>query len=103
MVDAYLLRDILMDDGVSIPFEGRTGSERGVLWKDYIIGERVKRGLNNKMVLNFYFWQTYSNQEIDLIEEGGQDIWAIEIRSGTKGHVCHAHFPKVILLPISLS
>lgn len=36
------------------------------------------------MGLNFYFWRTYNNQEIDLIEENGQDIEAFEIKAGKK-------------------
>ncbi len=36
------------------------------------------------MGLNFYFWRTYNNQEIYLIEENGQGIEAFEIKTGKK-------------------
>lgn len=66
------------------PYEERNDSERGALWENFIISERMKRSLNQKMGLNFYFWRTYNNQEIDLIEENGQSINAFEIKSGKK-------------------
>lgn len=66
------------------PYNERTEAERGALWENFIISERVKRSLNHRMGLNFYFWRTYNNQEIDLIEENGQDIEAFEIKAGKK-------------------
>ncbi|MGM9674741.1 MAG: ATP-binding protein [Bacteroidaceae bacterium] len=66
------------------PYEERMESERGALWENFIISERIKRSLNHRMGLNFYFWRTYNNQEIDLIEEDGIDIAALEIKAGTK-------------------
>lgn len=66
------------------PYSERTETERGALWENFIISERIKRNLNQRMGLNFYFWRTYSNQEIDLIEENGPDIEAFEIKAGKK-------------------
>lgn len=66
------------------PYSERTEAERGALWENFIISERIKRNLNHRLGLNFYFWRTYNNQEIDLIEESGLDIEAFEIKAGKK-------------------
>ena len=34
--------------------------------------------------MNQYFWRTYAQQEIDLIEEGGGKLQAFEIKWGDK-------------------
>lgn len=66
------------------PYGERTEAERGALWENFIISERIKRNLNHRLGLNFYFWRTYNNQEIDLIEENGLSIEAFEIKAGKK-------------------
>ena len=66
------------------PYDERNEAERGALWENFIIGERTKRSHNHRMGLNFYFWRTYNNNEIDLIEEDGQHIEAFEIKAGKK-------------------
>lgn len=66
------------------PFADRSSEERGTLWENFIIGERMKRKHNNLSNINLYFWRTYDQQEIDLIEEDGEIITAYEIKSGKK-------------------
>lgn len=66
------------------PFADRSSEERGALWENFIIGERMKRKHNNLSNINLYFWRTYDQQEIDLIEEDGDIITAYEIKSGKK-------------------
>ena len=66
------------------PFADRSSEERGALWENFIIGERMKRKHNNMSGTNLYFWRTYDQQEIDLIEEDGEIITAYEIKSGKK-------------------
>lgn len=66
------------------PFADRSSEERGALWENFIIGERMKRKHNNMAGTNLYFWRTYDQQEIDLIEEDGEIITAYEIKSGKK-------------------
>jgi len=52
----------------------------GQLWENYIIAERQKKWfwLTNKP--NFYFWRTYDQQEVDLVEEKMGKIEAFEIK-----------------------
>ena len=66
------------------PFDNRPESEKGALWENYIISERMKRNLNHRLGANFYFWRTYDRQEIDLIEDYGTEIKAYEIKAGNK-------------------
>ena len=66
------------------PFADRSSEERGALWENFIIGERMKRKHNNMAGTNLYFWRTYDQQEIDLIEEDGDIITAYEIKAGKK-------------------
>ena len=72
-----------------LPLDIRTETDRGALWENYIISERLKRTYNNRLDTQFYFWRTYDNQEIDLIEETDGNISAYEMKAGSK----HAKAP----------
>lgn len=54
--------------------------DKGHLWENYIISERYKYLKNNSKDRNLYFWRTTQHQEIDLIEEDGNNIIAYEIK-----------------------
>jgi predicted AAA+ superfamily ATPase len=41
----------------------------GELWENYLMSERLKYNSYQKRRVNSYFWRTYDQQEIDLIEE----------------------------------
>ena len=56
----------------------------GALWENYLISERKKRSWNENLNNDFYFWRTYDNQEIDLVEVAGDSISAFEIKWGNK-------------------
>jgi len=59
-------------------------SDRGSLWENYIIGERIKKANYHGSIINYYFWRTYDQQEIDLIEEKNLEISAFEIKWADK-------------------
>lgn len=65
-------------------FNERSKEEQGALWESFIVGERMKRKHNNRLSQNMYFWRTYDNQEIDLLEDDGQTLLALEMKSGKK-------------------
>lgn len=48
-------------------FELRT--DKGALWENFIISERVKKLSYDQFYGNYYFWRTFRQQEIDFIEE----------------------------------
>lgn len=64
------------------PSNLRSGAERGALWENFIVSERLKRSLSHKETAKQYFWRTYDRQEIDLIEETDGGIRAFEIKAG---------------------
>ena len=43
----------------------------GMLWENFIFAERLKRNTYLRRFANYYFWRTYSGQEVDLVEEEG--------------------------------
>jgi len=59
-------------------------TDLGELWENYIIGERIKQSNYERTLVNYYFWRTYDQQEIDLIEEKDQQITAYEIKWNNK-------------------
>lgn len=52
----------------------------GQLWENFFIMEKLKATNNNGKPANFYFWRTYDQKEIDLIEERGGKLQAYEIK-----------------------
>ena len=56
----------------------------GMLWENWLVSERLKRNTYGSRFVNSYFWRTYSQQEIDLVEEGDGKLQAFEFKWGTK-------------------
>lgn len=54
--------------------------DTGQLWENYCILERIKYNLARGRNVNYYFWRTYDQKEIDLIEESGGHLYAYEIK-----------------------
>ena len=52
----------------------------GALWENYMRSERIKFQSYNNMLVNNYFWRTYDQQEIDLIEEREGNLFAYEMK-----------------------
>ena len=53
-------------------------------------GKRIKKITYAGRFVNFYFWRTYDQQEIDLIEEENGQLRAFEFKFGDK----EARLPK---------
>ena len=60
------------------PLEMR--DDTGTLWENYIIIERIKKQEYLQVVANNYFWRTYDQKEIDLIEEREGRLYGYEIK-----------------------
>jgi len=58
--------------------------DQGELWENYLVTERLKYQSYTKMLVNNYFWRTYSQQEIDWIEEREGKIYAYEFKWNPK-------------------
>lgn len=66
------------------PYDLRQDIEHGALWENYVISDRLKRNHNYRLNHEFYFWRTYNQQEIDLLEVDGTQICAMEMKAGKK-------------------
>jgi len=55
----------------------------GALWENFVIAERMKFLEYTRQEKNSYFWRTYDQKEIDLIEESGGKLQAYEIKWNT--------------------
>lgn len=58
--------------------------DAGILWENYLMAERRKLKLNRLTDTEMYFWRTYDQQEIDLVEETSGTIHAFEFKLGNK-------------------
>lgn len=56
----------------------------GALWENYLVSERLKYQSYNRMLVNNYFWRTYSQQEVDWVEERGGEIYGYEFKWNPK-------------------
>ncbi len=56
----------------------------GQLWENFIFAERVKKLDYQQTVVNRYFWRTWDQQEIDLVEEVNGQLSAFEFKWGDK-------------------
>jgi hypothetical protein len=55
-------------------------NDKGALWENYMISERIKRNEYCNQIGNTYFWRTFDQTEIDYIEEYGGKMKAFEFK-----------------------
>lgn len=55
-------------------------ADKGALWENFLISERLKFIQYHKRVANSYFWRTVQQQEIDYVEESNGKIAAYEFK-----------------------
>lgn len=55
-------------------------NDHGSLWKNLLISEKIKNDSYSGRLADLYFWRTYDQQEIDLVEERGGRIAAYEFK-----------------------
>ncbi len=65
--------------------------DAGQLWENFCTLERKKYNLYARLQKNLYFWRTYDQQEIDLIEEYGGKLHVYQF----KYNAAKAKFPKI--------
>jgi predicted AAA+ superfamily ATPase len=59
-------------------------NDAGELWENFVLIERFKRNTYKNEILNSYFWRTWNQQEIDLVEEKGGWLSGYEFKYGKK-------------------
>jgi predicted AAA+ superfamily ATPase len=72
------------------PVEHR--NDVGILWENYIVGERMKYHKYANMLVYNYLWRTYGQQEIDWIEDRESRLHAFEFKWNPKKK---AGLPKI--------
>ncbi len=66
------------------PLSLRRDDEKGMLWENYLFMERLKRNTYRNYFPRYYFWRTYDQQEIDLLEEYDKKLHAFEFKFSPK-------------------
>ncbi len=54
--------------------------DKGALWENFLISERLKANRYNGRFVNTFFWRTHDKAEIDYIEEESGKLNAFEIK-----------------------
>ena len=68
--------------------------DKGALWENFLVSERLKRHAYTKSLTKMYFWRTKAQQEIDLVEEAASKLNAFEFKWNKKAR---AKFPTTFL------
>ena len=56
----------------------------GALWENFIFTERLKYHEYKQLYGNMYFWRTYNQQELDLVEERDGNLFGYEFKWSKK-------------------
>ena len=59
-------------------------SDKGALWENFVINERLKNNVYGQKLVRSYFWRTYNGTEIDIIEEENGNLTAFELKANNK-------------------
>ena len=54
--------------------------DKGALWENFLISERIKHLHYNELYCNYFFWRTKQQQEVDWVEEKNLVIDAYEFK-----------------------
>ena len=68
-------------------------NDKGVLWENFLISERMKTLNYEGIWTNTYFWRTKTQQEIDYLEERDGALYAYEFKWSKQ----KVKFPKSFL------
>ena len=55
-------------------------NDKGALWENFLIIERIKQQQYHQIFTNNYFWRTIQKQEIDFVEERNGKVTAYEFK-----------------------
>lgn len=70
--------------GNFIPLDKRSPEERGALWENFIITERLKKNNIDRFYGSSWFWRTTAQTEIDYIEEQDGKLTTFEFKYNPK-------------------
>jgi len=66
----------------------------GRLWENFCVSERMKINHYKRINVNYYFWRTYDQKEIDLIEESNGQLSAFEFKWAVKKTIVPKDFKE---------
>jgi hypothetical protein len=55
-------------------------NDLGQLWENFLFSERLKAREYREIPANLYFWRSYTQKEIDLVEERNGQLWGYEFK-----------------------
>ena len=58
--------------------------DKGALWENFFIAERIKYNHYSDRMVKAYFWRTTEKQEIDYIEESNGELHLFEMKWNEK-------------------
>lgn len=67
------------------PIELRT--DKGALWENFLISERVKQIEYKQSLARIYFWRTKQQQEVDFVEDNAGEISGFEFKWNSKKNI----------------
>ena len=70
------IRNAVLGNFSSLPVR----TDKGVLWENFLVSERIKHLGNNEIDVKPWFWRTTQQQEIDYIEEWDNKLFAFEFK-----------------------
>ena len=69
-------------------------ADKGALWENFLIAERVKQIEYKQSLARIYFWRTRQQQEVDFVEESSGKIYGYEFKWDSRKIV---RLPKTFL------
>jgi predicted AAA+ superfamily ATPase len=81
----YCFYDTGVRNAVISNFNGlEMRNDAGPLWENFLFMERLKKRSYKNLFANPYFWRTWTQKEIDLIEERDGALFEYEFKWGKK-------------------
>lgn len=62
----------------------RNRNDTGMLWENFMVSERLKKQHYMQILSNNYFWRTYDQKEVDLVEEREGRLYGYEFKWNPK-------------------
>lgn len=77
------------DNGIMNTLKGNLNpleirEDKGALWENFLISERIKKNEYRQSLAQLFFWRTKNKQEIDLIENVNGKIYGFEFKWKSK-------------------
>lgn len=94
------MRNALVDDFRQLKLR----DDVGALWENFVLVERLKSHQAAQQYVRSYYWRSRDRQEVDLIEEAGEEILAFECKWSKPPRIAggfRAAFPSIAVTGIT--